>query len=109
MVRNGNDPSRGKSNPERDLLIVAALGITAATVVAIDDSYNGMLAAKAAGLRCVVAPNQLTAQMNFAEADLVVASLASNLIFLFAPFARITICIHRLLHINFRKQLRHFT
>ena len=69
MVRNGNDPSRGKSNPERDFLIVA-------TVVAVEDSYNGMIAAKRAGLACVVGPNQLTAQMNFAEAALVVASLA---------------------------------
>ncbi len=76
FVHTLNDATRGKPDPELYLMTVAALGVDAAQTVAIEDSYNGMIAAKRAGLTCVVAPNQLTAQMNFAEADLVVASLA---------------------------------
>ncbi len=76
VVYTVNDVSRGKPDPELYLKTVAALGVDAATVVAIEDSYNGMLAAKAAGVRCVVAPNVLLREVAFAEADLVVASLA---------------------------------
>ena len=43
--------------------------------LAIEDSRNGMLAAKRAGMRCLVVPNGMTHAMNFAEADWVVKSL----------------------------------
>jgi putative hydrolase of the HAD superfamily len=76
VVYTVNDVSRGKPDPELYLKTVAALGVDAATVVAIEDSYNGMLAAKGAGIRCVVAPNVLLREVAFAEADLVVESLA---------------------------------
>ncbi len=71
-----NDVSRGKPDPELYLMTIAALGVDAAAVVALEDSYNGMLAAKRAGLVCVVAPNAMMSGMAFAEADLVVGSLA---------------------------------
>jgi HAD superfamily hydrolase (TIGR01509 family) len=76
VVYTVNDVSRGKPDPELYLKAVAALGVAAASTVALEDSVNGLLAAKAAGLRCVVAPNVLTQGMAFAEADLVVESLA---------------------------------
>ncbi|MEZ4616589.1 MAG: HAD-IA family hydrolase [Caldilineaceae bacterium] len=71
-----SDVSRGKPDPELYLTTLAALGVDAAKAVALEDSYNGMLAAKAAGLACVVAPNARLAGVDFAEADLVVGSLA---------------------------------
>jgi HAD superfamily hydrolase (TIGR01509 family) len=71
-----NDAKRGKPDPELYLMTVAALRVDAATVVALEDSYNGMLAAKRAGLTCVVAPNALMGGMDFTGADLVVGSLA---------------------------------
>ncbi len=76
FVHTVNDARRGKPDPELYLMTVAALGVDAATVVALEDSYNGMLAAKRAGLACVVAPNVLTRGLDFAEADLMVGSLA---------------------------------
>jgi len=76
FVHTVNDASRGKPDPELYLMTVAALKINAAATVALEDSYNGMLAAKRAGLRCVVAPNRLTQGMHFKEADQVVSSLA---------------------------------
>ena len=77
FVHTVDDAKRGKPDPELYLMTVAALGVAAATVVALEDSYNGMLAAKRAGLTCVVAPNALMRGMDFAEADLVVESLAA--------------------------------
>jgi len=41
----------------------------------IEDSRNGLLAAKQAGMRCVVTFNDYTARGDFAQADLVVDGL----------------------------------
>lgn len=56
---------------------VAALGVDPARVVAFEDSTNGLLAAKAAGLRCVAVPNALTAALDFSAADAIIDSLAN--------------------------------
>jgi beta-phosphoglucomutase-like phosphatase (HAD superfamily) len=42
----------------------------------VEDSPNGVAAAKAAGLLCVAVPNGITAALDFTAADLVVRSLA---------------------------------
>jgi len=76
FVHTVDDATRGKPDPELYLMTVTALGVEAAATVALEDSYNGMLAAKRAGLACVVAPNILTHGTTFAGADLVVDSLA---------------------------------
>lgn len=49
-----------------------------AQALAIEDSLNGLLAAKRAGLKCVVAPHSMTQHMAFAGADAVFASLAET-------------------------------
>lgn len=41
----------------------------------VEDSRNGLLAAKAAGMHCVVTPSFYSADEDFTEADLVVSSL----------------------------------
>ena len=38
--------------------------------VAIEDSHNGMLGAKRAGLKCVAVPDPVTASQDFSLADL---------------------------------------
>jgi putative hydrolase of the HAD superfamily len=43
--------------------------------LAVEDSWAGVLAAKAAGLKCVAVPTRMTAHMDFGEADLIVDSL----------------------------------
>lgn len=48
-----------------------------AGVVAVEDSRNGLLAAKGAGLACVVVVNDYTRDQDFSEADLVVDDFAS--------------------------------
>lgn len=70
------DGIRAKPAPDIYLASVAALGVAPAEAVAIEDSRNGIAAAKAAGLRCVAVPNALTAQQDLSAADLRLGSLA---------------------------------
>lgn len=51
------------------------LGLSSKECVVVEDSRNGLLAATAAGLACVITTNALTEQENFSEAALVVRSL----------------------------------
>jgi len=70
-----DDCDSAKPDPASYRLACNRLGVGVDDAVAIEDSRNGLLAAKAAGLTCVVVPTVMTAQMDFAEADLVVDSL----------------------------------
>jgi len=70
-------PVRAKPHPDIYLAALTALGVRADDAVAIEDSLNGMRAARAAGIYTVVTPNPVTAQLDFAEADLVLPSLTA--------------------------------
>ena len=48
----------------------------AAEAFAIEDSPNGVTAAKRAGLRCVAIPNSITASLDLSHADVILGSLA---------------------------------
>jgi HAD superfamily hydrolase (TIGR01509 family) len=65
-----------KPEPDVYLRACAALEVDPRNALAVEDSPNGIAAAKAAGLACVAVPNQITASLDFSQADLVVASLA---------------------------------
>ena len=52
-----------------------ALGVEPARAIVFEDSVNGVIAAKAAGMFCVAVPNRLTVGGDFAAADMVVESL----------------------------------
>ena len=43
--------------------------------ISFEDSLNGFTAAKAAGLHCVVVPNEVTGHFDFTEADLLLNSM----------------------------------
>ena len=64
-----------KPAPDIYLLALARTGRTSYRTVVVEDSRNGLLAATAAGLACVVTVNGYTVDENFAEAALVVTSL----------------------------------
>lgn len=72
------DPARAKPSPTLYLEALAALEVAADEAVAFEDSPNGVLAAKAAGIFCVAVPNEVTRDLGLAEAgaDLVLDSLA---------------------------------
>ena len=53
---------------------LAALGLEAASAVAIEDSPHGIAAAKGAGLFCLAVPNEVTRTLDLSAADLVIGS-----------------------------------
>ncbi len=55
--------------------MIEALGAVPARTAAIEDSPNGIAAAKAAGLFCVAVPNPMTRDLPIGEADAQVDSL----------------------------------
>ncbi len=78
VVFTREDVARVKPDPALYNLALSALGVLPQAAIAIEDSRNGMLAAKAAGLKCVVTPNEITQQLHFPEADLRLDSLADR-------------------------------
>ena len=68
---------RAKPAPDLYLAACAGLGVRPEEAIAFEDSRNGMLAAQAAGMRCVVVPNELTVAMDLAGADHRFESLAA--------------------------------
>ncbi len=75
FVYTANDVAVVKPDPALYLLALQRLQVEAAHAVAIEDSLNGLTAAKRAGLKCVVTPHGMTCHMDFAQADLVIDSL----------------------------------
>ena len=65
-----------KPDPALYRAVVDSLGVRPDDALALEDSPNGVLAAKRAGLACVAVPNALTARLDLGHADLVVGSLA---------------------------------
>jgi HAD superfamily hydrolase (TIGR01509 family) len=76
VVAANGETARAKPRPDLYLEALDRLGLEAAEAIAFEDSPNGVRAAKAAGIFCVVIPNPITATLAFDDADLVVASLA---------------------------------
>ncbi|MHB8382795.1 MAG: HAD family hydrolase [Candidatus Binataceae bacterium] len=54
------DYERSKPNPEPYLTALARLKLTPDRCIAIEDSERGLVAARAAELRCIIVPNELT-------------------------------------------------
>ena len=67
------------AKPAPDLYLDACrrLGVEPARAIAVEDSANGLKAARAAGLACLAVPNSITAAHDLGEADLIVESLAA--------------------------------
>jgi putative hydrolase of the HAD superfamily len=63
--------------PAPDLFLAAAkgLGIDPAAAVVLEDSLNGLRAALAAGVDCIVVPNRITSHLEFAGAAAILDSL----------------------------------
>jgi HAD superfamily hydrolase (TIGR01509 family) len=63
-----DDVARTKPDPELFVRAAACLGVAPSEALAFEDSRNGLVAAAAADIPCVVVPNELTAGMAFPEA-----------------------------------------
>lgn len=75
-VKCAEDVGKTKPDPELYLSVLRALELAPGDAIALEDSPNGILAAKRAGIFCVAVPNALTSQLEFDQADLVLSSLA---------------------------------
>jgi len=64
------DVKKTKPDPELYRTALRRLAVLSDEAIAFEDSSNGIHAAKAAGLFCVVVPNLLTAELDLTEADL---------------------------------------
>ena len=71
----GDVVSRKKPDPEIYNLASQKLGVEPSECIVVEDSRNGLLAAKAANMCCVVTTNGYTKNEDFEEADLVVSEL----------------------------------
>ena len=74
-VRTADDVAAAKPAPDLFLSAAACLGVPPHACLVFEDSPNGILAARAAGMRCVAVPCTITAQVALPPADLVLASL----------------------------------
>jgi len=72
-----DDVPRTKPDPALYQAALATLGVRPEEAIALEDSPNGILAAKRAGLFCVAVPNALTGQLTLDQADLQIPSLAA--------------------------------
>ena len=75
FVLSHGDVTNGKPDPELYTMSLARLRVRPQNAFAIEDSVNGLTAAKAAGLQCVVVPNTMTRGMDFGLADIRLESL----------------------------------
>jgi HAD superfamily hydrolase (TIGR01509 family) len=75
-VRCRDDVTNAKPAPDLYIAILDCLGVKASEAIAIEDSPNGVIAAKSAGMRCVAIPNNITAGLDLSHADLLLRSLS---------------------------------
>ena len=71
----GDVVPKKKPDPAIYTLAAGKLGLDPARCVVVEDSNNGLSAAKAAGMNCIVTVSSYTADEDFAAADLVVPDL----------------------------------
>ena len=69
------DVERGKPAPDVYWLAARRLGLPPAQCLALEDAPNGVLAARAAGMRCVAVPNEMTRSLDLSAADARLPSL----------------------------------
>ena len=72
----GDEVERTKPDPALYLMTLQALEVGAREAIALEDSPNGVLAAKRAGIFCVAVPNPVTQHLSLAQADMQLPSLA---------------------------------
>jgi putative hydrolase of the HAD superfamily len=73
-----DDVEKVKPAPDLYLKAVDALNITSNEALAFEDSLNGLQAALAAGLKCVIVPNPVTESLPFENYDLRLHSMAEK-------------------------------
>jgi haloacid dehalogenase superfamily, subfamily IA, variant 3 with third motif having DD or ED len=68
-IKSMDDVQKVKPDPALYLQALESLQVRPKEAIAIEDSFNGSLAAKKAGMYCIVVPNAVTKQMPFGHVD----------------------------------------
>ena len=74
-VVSGDEVPRGKPAPDGFLMAARRLWMAPERCFVVEDSRNGVLAAKAAGMTVAAVPGPATAHEDFSPADLILPSL----------------------------------
>jgi HAD superfamily hydrolase (TIGR01509 family) len=75
VILAGDVVSKKKPDPEIYTLVLQRLHLKPTQCIVVEDNRNGLLAAKGAGMHCIVTTNGYTEDEDFREADLVVSEL----------------------------------
>jgi HAD superfamily hydrolase (TIGR01509 family) len=75
----GEDVAKKKPDPEAYELALQRLRLDSSSCIAIEDSRNGLIAARGAGIRTIVVRSQFFGHQEFPEAELVVGELSELL------------------------------
>ncbi|HEY4786040.1 MAG TPA: HAD family phosphatase [Bacteroidales bacterium] len=70
-----DDYTKYKPDPEPYLLAMQKMGVSGSESIAIEDSRRGLMAARAAGMQCIIVKNELTETSDFSEADYVLTHI----------------------------------
>jgi HAD superfamily hydrolase (TIGR01509 family) len=76
VVATGDEVPHTKPDPAVYLLALSRLGVPPAAALAFEDSPHGVNAARAAGLRCIAVPNEVSRHLDLSAADARLNSLA---------------------------------
>jgi putative hydrolase of the HAD superfamily len=76
VIRTKEDVTEVKPNPELYQRAMEGLGVQPAETIAFEDSLNGLRAARAAGLHCVIVPNDVTSNLAFSDFSRRLSSMA---------------------------------
>ncbi|UHA75942.1 HAD family hydrolase [Paenibacillus sp. 481] len=76
VIKTGDEVEKVKPDPTLYIKTLEALNINADEAVAFEDSANGARAAIAAGLKCVIVPNEVTKEINFEKFHLRINSMS---------------------------------
>jgi HAD superfamily hydrolase (TIGR01509 family) len=74
-IVSGDEVARGKPAPDGFLMAARRLGVEPGACLVVEDSRNGVLAAKAAGMAVAAVPCPATSHEDFSAADLVLPTL----------------------------------
>ncbi|MGM0411479.1 MAG: HAD family hydrolase [Bacillota bacterium] len=72
VIESGENVSNGKPAPDLFLKIARDLDITSDNILVIEDSHNGVKAAKKAGMNCIAYKNENSGNQDLSPADLII-------------------------------------
>lgn len=76
-LTSGDEVPHGKPAPDVYLLAAERIGVLPINCLVIEDSFNGILAAKAAGMKCIAIPCPTTQHQDHSKADKILGTLES--------------------------------